>query len=120
MEQADPEHRICDELDDLSDIAAQEGLAERLDELIARARLGEDVGAALRKVLRTLGLPVAGRPRSDPFGPLFQGTWPGERLPSRDVYVCPLGLCSYAWVRRPGTAVPDCLLNRMPLQSEDV
>ncbi|BCB76915.1 hypothetical protein GCM10022251_76370 [Phytohabitans flavus] len=120
MDPAPPRHRLCDDLDALRGLAVEEGLAERLDELIGDARAGDDVGAALRELLSSLGIPAVKRPRSDPFAfPPMPSQWQGERLPTAEIYTCPLGVCGYAWLRRPGASVPECALKRTPLLLEE-
>lgn len=73
-------------------------------ELLVAEQAGQDIGEALTAVLRRLGVPEPAGPfRSPPHLPM-------SGVPSAEVFVCPVGACDRAVVRRSGVPAPKCAL----------
>jgi hypothetical protein len=85
-----------------------------IDELIAKARAGDDVGDQVTDLLRRLGLPDPTPQVRATLAAGLPGVGPGHFSP--DGYICPVKLCT-AWVRRrPGAARPFCEVEQLEMR----
>ncbi|MFJ5969575.1 hypothetical protein [Streptomyces sp. NPDC093060] len=99
----------CEALPLLRRLAAAQGRADEVTELVHRMRTDTDVLAQLDGLGREFGIPAVGA-RSVVGVP---GVAPG--VPVDGLFVCPAGRCDRDWVRAPGVATPECHLFEEPL-----
>ncbi|MFI1330736.1 hypothetical protein ACH4U7_11410 [Streptomyces sp. NPDC020845] len=99
----------CEALPLLRRLAAAQGRADEVAELVRRMRT--DIGAVtqLDELGRQFGIPAVG-PRSMVGVP---GVAPG--VPVDGLFGCPAGRCDRDWVRAPGVATPECHIFEEPL-----
>ncbi|MFL4908779.1 hypothetical protein ACJ6WF_37675 [Streptomyces sp. MMS24-I2-30] len=99
----------CEALPLLRRIAAAQGRADEVAELVRRLRTDRGVVPQLDELGRQFGIPGVG-PRSVAGVP---GVAPG--VPVDGLFVCPADRCDRDWVRAPGVATPECHLFEEPL-----
>ncbi|MFE9612225.1 hypothetical protein [Streptomyces sp. NPDC006012] len=99
----------CEALPLLRRIAAAQGRADEVAELVRRFRTDDGAVTQLDELGRQFGIPGVG-PRSVVWVP---GVDPG--VPVDGLYVCPADRCDRDWVRAPGVATPECHLFEGPL-----
>lgn len=94
----------CEALPLLRRLAAAQGRAAEVAELVGNARTDASTVTRLDELGRQLGIPSVG-PRSTVGVP---GVSPGA--PTDGLFVCPTARCGRDWVRAPGVATPECHL----------
>ncbi|MFJ9867603.1 hypothetical protein [Streptomyces sp. NPDC101165] len=99
----------CEALPLLRRLAAAQGRADEVTELVLRMRTDGEVVPQLDELGREFGIPAVGA-RSVLGVP---GVAPG--VPVDELFVCPAGRCDRDWLRAPGVATPECHLFEEPL-----
>lgn len=88
-----------------------------VDQLVSRAREGEDVGAELTELFRRLGVPEPDPLVRSGLSGGLPGIGAGHYVP--EFFVCPADRCVRTEPRRPGVATPRCGLDGTKLRRVD-